>query len=146
MSTVTLSSLAADVELSGEAQAALWAHLDLDPDGVKDLTFAAAIPQHILDRALDDLVVTEGFPASFAGKVATLFTDIKAHVKPAATPPADAAPSVVAPGSATDRGKMSLVLDQADERQVPLEPRDLDRGSPLGRSGSLHRAARCHGH
>jgi hypothetical protein len=121
MSTVTLSSLAADVELSGEAQAALWAHLDLNPEGVKDIIFAAAIPQHILDRALDDLSVTESFPASFAGKVATLFTNIAAHVKPAVTPPADAAPSVVAPGSATDRGKMSLVLDQADERHfAPL--------------------------
>ena len=111
MSTVTLSTLAAEVDLSGEAQAALWAHLDLDPEGVKDLTFAAAIPQHILNRALDELFAGQGYPASVAGKVATLFTNLKAHVKPAATPPADAAPSVVAPGAATERGKMSLVLD-----------------------------------
>ena len=127
MSTITLSTLAADVNLSGEAQAALWAHLDLDPEGVKDLTWAAAIPQHILDRALDDLVVTEGYPAGVAGKIATLFANLKAHVKPAATPsatpPADAAPSVVAPGTATERGRMSLVLDQADDTQA-LRPPD----------------------
>merc|ERR1712194_576359 len=40
---------------------------------------------------------------------------------PSATPPADAAPSVVAPGAATERGKISLVLDQADDRHyAPL--------------------------
>ena len=32
-STVTLATLADDVELSDEVQAALWAHLDLNPEG-----------------------------------------------------------------------------------------------------------------
>ena len=115
MSNTTLTSLATEVKLSIEAQTSLWQHLDLDPESVADLETAAAIPQHILDRALDDLFNSEEFPASVAGRVSILFGKLKEHVKPAAPPPVADTLALVAPASTTSRGKMSMVIDQADD-------------------------------
>ena len=122
-STPTLTSLATEVKLTAEAQTALWQHLDLDPD--TDLEIAAAIPPHVLDRALDELFSTENLAASVAGRVSILFGKLRDHVKPAAPPPAVDTPAVVAPASTTARGKMSMVIDQADDGHFdPLGPEE----------------------
>ena len=121
-SAPTLASLATEVKLSAEAQTALWEHLELDPD--TDLEIAAAIPPHILDHALDELFATGDFAASVAGRVSILFGKLRDHAKPAAPPPAVDTLAVVAPASTTARGKMSMVIDQADDGHFdPLVPR-----------------------
>ena len=114
MSNVTLTTLAADVNLSDEAQTALWRHLGLDPESASDLAAAAEIPQHILGEALDALFAMENFPAVVAGRISILFKNLKDHFKPAAPPPVADTPAVVAPASNTSRGQMSMVIDQAD--------------------------------
>ena len=125
MSSTTLTTLATEVKLSVEAQTALWQHLDLDPESATDLDIAVAIPPHILNRALDELFSSENFAASVAGRVSILFGKLRDHVKPAAPPPAVDTLAVVAPASTTARGKMSMVIDQADDGHFdPLGPEE----------------------
>ena len=112
--TVTLSALAASVNLTPELAVALWEHMELDPE--VDAEVAANIPSEVLNVSITEFVEARELSAGVSGRISLIFTKLErhraaidGHAPTAAVQPADTA------AAAVHRGKMSAVLDQADD-------------------------------
>ena len=112
-SPLTLTDLAQSVNLDAEVASGLWEHLDLDP--VHDMEVAAAIPSNVLDESITAFVGSRNLSAGAAGRISLLFTKLRQRSSALEPSSQEAPPPAPAPAAAVHRGKISAVLDQADD-------------------------------
>ena len=114
----TLASLAIDVKLDPELATALWEHLGVDP--ADDAEVAAAIPRGILDDSMEAFRVARletALPvtAGVSGRVSLLFSKLRSAFAPPPAQPLVPEAAAVVDLPVVVKGKVSAVLDQADE-------------------------------
>ena len=114
----TLASLAIEVKLDPELATALWDHLGVDP--ADDAEVAAAIPRGILDDSMEAFRVSRldsALPvtAGVSGRVSLLFSKLRCAFEPPPAQPLVPEAAAVVDLPVVSKGKVSAVLDQADE-------------------------------
>ena len=69
--TVTLSALAATVNLAPDLAAALWEHMDLDP--LVDAEVAANIPSDVLNASITAFLEARELSAGTSGRLSLIY-------------------------------------------------------------------------
>ena len=115
---LTLAGLAEVVGLDSEIASALWTHMKLDP--LRDAEVAANISDDLRKASITAFVQALDVAPGDSGRINMIFARLERHRLAVDAPPASASapvavPTAPAPVAATDRLKMSTVLDQHDD-------------------------------